>query len=75
MSDRWGVGEHLGSKLKSRKLQQIDFFTSSSPQVARPQVSPSFLADRSSCSQCVALVASVLPARRAASVNPVQMSC
>jgi hypothetical protein len=25
MSDRWGVGIHLGSKLKSRKLSQINF--------------------------------------------------
>jgi hypothetical protein len=26
---RWGVGKHLGSKIKSRRLQQINFFTSS----------------------------------------------
>jgi hypothetical protein len=31
ISDRWGVGKHLGSKIKSRKLQQINFFTSSGP--------------------------------------------
>jgi hypothetical protein len=29
ISDRWGVGKHLGSKIKSRKLKQINFFTSS----------------------------------------------
>ena len=29
MSDRWGVGKHLGSKIKSRELKQINFFTSS----------------------------------------------
>ena len=29
MSDRWGVGLRLGSKLKSRKISRIDFFTSS----------------------------------------------
>jgi hypothetical protein len=31
-SDRWDVGIHLGSKLRSRKLRQIDFFTSSCPE-------------------------------------------
>jgi hypothetical protein len=30
-SDRRGVGIHLGSKLKSRKLRQINFLTSSCP--------------------------------------------
>jgi hypothetical protein len=25
-SDRWGVGKHLGSKIKSRRLKQINFF-------------------------------------------------
>jgi hypothetical protein len=29
ISDRWRVGKHLGSKIKSRKLKQINFFTSS----------------------------------------------
>src|ERR1700761_1284477 len=29
ISDRRGVGRHLGSKIKSGKLEQIDFFTSS----------------------------------------------
>jgi hypothetical protein len=29
ISDRWAVGKHLGSKIKSRKLKEIDFFTSS----------------------------------------------
>jgi hypothetical protein len=31
ISDRWDVGKHLGSKIKSRKLKEIDFFTSSCP--------------------------------------------
>jgi hypothetical protein len=31
ISDRWRVGKHLGSKIKSRKLKQINFFTSSCP--------------------------------------------
>jgi hypothetical protein len=30
ISDCWCVGKHFGSKIKSRKSQQIDFFTSSS---------------------------------------------
>jgi hypothetical protein len=25
MSDRWAVGKHLGSKIKSRKVRQINF--------------------------------------------------
>jgi hypothetical protein len=29
ISDRWAVGKHLGSKIKSRKLKEINFFTSS----------------------------------------------
>jgi hypothetical protein len=29
LSDRWDVGKHLGSKIKSRKLKEINFFTSS----------------------------------------------
>jgi hypothetical protein len=29
ISGRWGDGEHLTSKIKSRKLKQINFFTSS----------------------------------------------
>jgi hypothetical protein len=29
ISDRWAVGKHLGSKMKSRKLKEINFFTSS----------------------------------------------
>jgi hypothetical protein len=33
-SDRCDVGIHLGSKLKSRKLRQINFFTSSCPHAA-----------------------------------------
>jgi hypothetical protein len=45
IGDRWGVGKHLGSKIKSRKLQQINFFTSSSLPIAassavRPARSP-----------------------------------
>jgi len=31
ISDRCGVGKHLGSKIKSRELKQINFFTSSCP--------------------------------------------
>jgi hypothetical protein len=31
ISDRWGVGKHLVSKIKSRELKQINFFTSSCP--------------------------------------------
>jgi len=33
ISDRWAVGKHLGSKIKSRKLKEINFFTSSCHQV------------------------------------------
>jgi hypothetical protein len=33
ISDRWGVGKHLGSKIKSRKLKEINFFTSSCHRV------------------------------------------
>jgi hypothetical protein len=29
ISGRWAVGKQLGSKIKSRKLKEIDFFTSS----------------------------------------------
>jgi hypothetical protein len=29
INDCWGVGKHLGSKIKSRKPEQINFFTSS----------------------------------------------
>jgi hypothetical protein len=29
INDRWDVGKHLGSKIKSRKLKEINFFTSS----------------------------------------------
>jgi hypothetical protein len=29
MSHRWAVGKHLGSKIKSRKVRQINFFTCS----------------------------------------------
>jgi hypothetical protein len=39
ISDRWGVGKHLGSKIKSRKLKQINFFTSSCPRQSSSVVS------------------------------------
>jgi hypothetical protein len=35
INDRWGVGKHLGSKIKSRKLEQIIFLTSSRRVVIR----------------------------------------
>src|SRR5271154_2647317 len=49
LSDRWGVGKHLGSKIKSRKLQQTNFFTSSRRDVCRSAVTTSTPLRRNGC--------------------------
>jgi hypothetical protein len=44
ISDRWDVGKHLGSKIKSRKHKEINFFTSSRPRV--PHLTTNFRISR-----------------------------
>jgi hypothetical protein len=47
ISDRWAVGKHLGSKIKSRKFRQINFFTSSRPRISWPRISATNLGHES----------------------------
>jgi hypothetical protein len=46
MGGRRGVGIHLRSKLKSRKLSQTNFFTSSSPRIMCNAEEATYLSSR-----------------------------